>query len=275
MVVVDVRIRTEGGTVSSVAGWLRGLNGVVDVSEDLASGFITSKVEAGSLAEIVGGVLKDLKADKRVLEATIVFPDELMRRETSWFSVISYIVYPILWILPSVPTLFGWKSMDFLLSVPVIDVPFPIIISVWGLVIVLQIFAFASTRLRLNEGGCKDVENTAVLITKGPYSVVRHPHTIAGLAVIVLLPVMLSILIRYTVLSVVGQVLIFAIVTGIQVPKEEEFNLKKWDGEYETYMQEVPRFNMILGLLKRSKRAREHRLEKNMEDVAASVGQAV
>jgi protein-S-isoprenylcysteine O-methyltransferase Ste14 len=268
MVVVDVRIRTEGGTVSSVADWVRGLRGVVDVDEDLASGYITSRVEAGSLAEVVD-VLEDVKADKRVLEATIVFPDEFTRRGTSWFSVISYILYPILWIFPSVPILFGWRSMDFLLSVPAIVVPFPVVASAWGLVVVLQLFAFFSSRLRLNDGGCKDMENTAVLITKGPYSVVRHPHTIGGLAVIVLLPVMLSMFVRYTVLSVVGQVLIFAIVTVIQVPKEEEFNLKKWDGAYETYMREVPRFNMVLGLLRRSKRIREQRREEKREHATA------
>lgn len=273
MVVVDVRIRTEGGSVSSVADWVRGLRGVVDVDEDLASGYITSRVDVDSLAEVVD-VLEDVKADKRVLEATIVFPDEFTRRGTSWFSVISYIVYPILWILPSVPTLFGWTSMDFLLSVPVIGLPFPVVASAWGIVVVLQLFAIPSNRLRLNDGGCKDMENTAVLITKGPYSVVRHPHTIGGLAIIVLLPVMLSMFIRYTVLSVVGQILILAIVTGIQVPKEEEFNLKKWDGAYETYMREVPRFNIVLGLLRRSKRMREHRRDKKADDVTAPHGQA-
>jgi protein-S-isoprenylcysteine O-methyltransferase Ste14 len=272
MVVVDVKIRTEEGMVSSVAGWVRSLRGVVDVGEDLASGYVTSRVEAGSLTEVVDGVLNEVKADKRVLEATIVFPDELTRRETSWFSVISYGVYPLLWILPSTPLLFGWSGVDFLLSVPVITVPFPAVASAWGLALLLQLLAFSSNRLRLNEGGCKDSENTAVLITKGPYSVVRHPHTIGGLAVIVLLPVMLSIFIRYTVLSVVGQVLILAVVTGIQVPREEEFSLKKWDGAYETYMREVPRFNIVLGLLRRFKRIRS---EKHGEGLTASVDQAV
>ena len=251
MVVIEVRIQTAEGAVNSVAEYTRSLRGVVEASEDIGGGHVIAKVEAEDLDEVTRGVLKEIREAEGVVDARVILPEEFIRGGTGWFSFIMYIVYPLLWILPSASRLFGWQSLGFFEGVPSIEVPLFVIPLALGLVVALQGLAVYANYLRVREGGCQNSEDTALLITRGPYSVVRHPSLLGGLALILLLPVILSGIVRYTVLTALGQMLVLAIVVVVQVPREEEFSQRKWGEAYEAYVREVPRFNIVLGLWRR------------------------
>jgi protein-S-isoprenylcysteine O-methyltransferase Ste14 len=246
MVVIEVKIQTVEGAVSSVAGRVRTLADVQEASENI-DGYVVAKVEGANLDEVARTVLKRIRGIEGVAEVQVLLPEEFVRRGTGWFSIMTYVVYPLLWILPSAPFLFGWQILGFLKGVPSIDVPLSAIPLALASVIALQILAIYANYLRVREGGCQNSENTAVLITRGPYSVVRHPSTVGGLALILLLPVILSGIVRYTVLTALGQVLVLVLVVAVQVPSEEEFSCRKWGEAYEAYKREVPRLNIVLG----------------------------
>jgi len=257
MMVIDVKVQTAEGAASYVAKRIQGMKGVLEASEDIGGGYVVAKVEAKNLDEATRSVLKEIQGVEGVVGVQVLLPEEFVRGGTGWFSIITYIVYPLLWILPSASSLLGLRILDFLTAVPSIEVPLFVILLALGLVIVLQALAIYSNYIRVGEGGCQSSENTAVLITWGPYSVVRHPSTLGGLAFILLLPVILSGVVRYTFLTVLGQVLVSAIVVAVQVPKEEEFSLRKWGETYEAYKRDVPRFNILLGLWRLARRRRE------------------
>jgi protein-S-isoprenylcysteine O-methyltransferase Ste14 len=250
MAVFQVRVQTGEGRAHYVAEKLRNLTGIVEATDDRGGRNISAKVESKDL-HTVASVLENIRGVEGVVDAEIVLPMELTRRGTNsphWFSAVTYIVYPLLWILPSATSLFGWTSFGFLASIPSIELPSSAVLLALGTMIILQGPAIYANYLRVKDGGCQDQEDTAVLITRGPYSIVRHPSTIGGLALILLLPMILNGILRYTALAMLGQVLIFAIVVAVQVPTEEEFSSKKWGQAYLNYERSVPRFNILLGL---------------------------
>ena len=106
--------------------------------------------------------------------------------------------------------------------------------------------------LRAKQGGCgwKGESETIMLVTGGIYSVVRHPAHLFSWLILFSLIVSLSMWLIFTFLSVIGIILVFV---GFYLSsiEEEELNLLKWDEGYRLYMEEVPRFNVILGLLRR------------------------
>jgi len=258
MVVIEVKIQTAQGAASHVVEHTRSLRGVVEASEDIGGEYVIAKVEGEDLDEVTRGVLKEILEAEGVVDARVMLPEEFMRGGTGWFSFMMYIVYPLLWILPSASQLFGWQSLGFLAGVPSIEVPLFVIPLALGLVTALQGLAVYANYLRVREGGCQSSEETALLITKGPYAVVRHPSTLGGLALILLLPLILSGVVRYTVLTALGQILVLALVVWVQVPKEEEFSHRKWGEAYEAYKRDVPRFNVILGLWRLRGRRASH-----------------
>jgi len=255
MGVIEVKVETVEGAMSSVAERVRSLKGVLEAGEDSGRGCVIARVEAKNLDEATRNTLKDIRGIEGVVEAQVLLPEEFIRRGgAGWFIIITYIMYLLMWILPSASSLFGWQSLEFLAGVPSLEVPLLAIPLALGLVIAFQGLAIYANYLRVREGGCQDSENTAILITGGPYSVVRHPSVLGGLALILLLPVILSGIVRYTVLTVLGQILVLTLVVAVQVPREEEFSLRKWGEAYEAYKRKVPRFNILLGLWRLSQR---------------------
>ena len=109
-----------------------------------------------------------------------------------------------------------------------------------------------ATFLRATKGGCgwKGESETIMLVTDGIYSVVRQPAHLSYGLILLSLTISLSEWWPFTFLSVMGNMLIFAGFYYLSI-EEEELNLLKWGDDYRQYMGEVPRFNFVLGLLRR------------------------
>ncbi len=106
--------------------------------------------------------------------------------------------------------------------------------------------------LRATKGGCgwKGESETIMLVTDGIYGVVRQPAHLSYGLILLSLTIGLSEWLPFTFLSVMGNLLVFVGFYYLSI-EEEELNLLKWGDDYRQYMGEVPRFNFILGLLRR------------------------
>ena len=86
---------------------------------------------------------------------------------------------------------------------------------------------------------------TTKLVTTGIYSVIRHPQYLAG---IFLSLAFILVSQHWTVLVLGVPVIIIFYIGGVD---EDRFVVKKFGKEYEDYMKRVPRFNFILGIIRR------------------------
>jgi protein-S-isoprenylcysteine O-methyltransferase Ste14 len=180
--------------------------------------------------------------------------DELIGAGLDFFRVVrlkywlasAFIVWVLFCSLPSIAQFAHWESLGFLLNLYVIRFPGIVAWIAGGLSIAAIPLQFTE-RLRVNRGGCRDEHHTVILIKEGLFGVVRNPEYTFHICLYVLLPIALSFLLRYTILSIIGTVL--AISSYVLLAKREEaFNIAKWGDEYRRYMREVPRFNILLGL---------------------------
>jgi len=139
--------------------------------------------------------------------------------------------------------------LHLLLQLPRIIFP-QIIIYLTVAVFVISVLIMAhAAYLRAKKGGCgwKGESETIMLVTGGIYSVVRHPaHLCSGL-ILLSITISLSKWLPFTLISVVGNILVFVGFYYSSI-EEEKLNLLKWGNEYRQYMEEVPRFNFILGM---------------------------
>jgi len=164
--------------------------------------------------------------------------------------------------LGNVPSLASFAErlafLRLILQLPRLSFP-QTVIYLAIIVFVISLVAMAhAAHLRAKKGGCgwKGESETIMLVTEGAYSVVRHPaHLCSGL-ILLSATIGLSNWIPFTPLSVIGNILVFM---GFHYSstEEEELNLMKWGSKYRRYMNEVPRFNFLLGMWRRSKREQE------------------
>jgi protein-S-isoprenylcysteine O-methyltransferase Ste14 len=87
--------------------------------------------------------------------------------------------------------------------------------------------------------------HTQQLVDKGIYSIVRHPQYLAG----IFLSIGLFLIAPYWVSLVLGVMNIVQYVHG--AIDEEKGLLEKFGQQYKNYQQEVPRFNLLWGVVKR------------------------
>jgi len=114
--------------------------------------------------------------------------------------------------------------------------------------LIASIFLSAwSTYFRVKKGGLNSEDNTIILLKDGPYNMIRHPTEFAFTVFLVTIPICLSKYVPFTILSIIGCVIIIASTYYLNV-KEEKLNLRKWGDEYRQYMKDVPRWNIIKGL---------------------------
>jgi protein-S-isoprenylcysteine O-methyltransferase Ste14 len=117
-----------------------------------------------------------------------------------------------------------------------------------GVGILLIILAMATLRRKGNLQERGDFTSTTVVVKRGVYSVVRHP-------------LYLGWLLTYPAAMLVSQhwlIVIFGVLGIISIDHitrmADEQLVKEFGVDYETYMQEVPRLNILLGIVRKLKR---------------------
>ena len=87
--------------------------------------------------------------------------------------------------------------------------------------------------------------DTTALVDRGIYSIVRHPQYLAGMLISIAAP-----LITWHWLVVALGIASLGLYWW-SAGQEEEDNLEKFGAAYRDYQQRVPRFNFILGLIRK------------------------
>lgn len=91
----------------------------------------------------------------------------------------------------------------------------------------------------------KSFVNTTCLVKTGIYAVVRHPQYTGGIYAIFLTTFLWYPHWLFGVLGVIG-----AVVTYMGCREEDQRLIKKFGDDYITYMNEVPRMNFVLGIIR-------------------------
>jgi len=177
--------------------------------------------------------------------------------EETWKDFIGYVVWGILCFLPAAAKGVGIGVLSFLAQLPTIE--FPAIVIYLSIVLFIAAIPLVAwfTYFNTKKGGCHSEDHTVILLKSGPYAVVRHPGTVSFTAFFVTIPIILSGVAPFTILSVIAIVEIIAYNYYECVVEERTLNIPKWGDEYRQYMKEVPRFNILLGIwrwIKKKKR---------------------
>lgn len=147
--------------------------------------------------------------------------------------------------LPFLAKITGLQPLSLLTRLPSITFPPIMIYATVVITVFVNTLAIYAMYLRKKKGGTHSEDEPIILIKEGPYAIMRH--TILGMAL--LLPtftIVASKVIPFTVLSVIGNAL-FLTAFYYESKGEDELNVLKWGDEYRKYIEEVPRFNFIVG----------------------------
>ena len=116
----------------------------------------------------------------------------------------------------------------------------------WGVLMLSGIFGWFpifTFRKRGNVKG-RGYIHTTVLVDSGIYGIVRHPQYLAG----VLMSIALPMITQHCLVVVLG--LIAAIAYYTDTFYEEKACIEKFGDDYRHYMEQVPRMNFVLGIMR-------------------------
>lgn len=169
---------------------------------------------------------------------------------------LSVITGILLCFLPFIAKQTGLKFLSFFAQLPSITFPPIVIYLVVAIVLFINALGFYGMYLRIKKGGTRDEDEPIILIREGPYAIMRHPNDFGLPLFFLVFTVAASELIPFTVLSIVGNILFFIGSAYYVTVGEDELNVLKWGDEYKKYIEEVPRFNFILGIWRWVRRKR-------------------
>ena len=196
-------------------------NKVKDLVEKLQKGEITSKETLKKLKErkLTEGTWGKWKWEGRALN-------------------ILWIVYFVLWL----PLNFKFSAQLLVIHFPAILIYISIVLLAIGTFFLVWSVYYHRTR-----GGLEKLDEAIILYKEGAYCIIRHPQAFGFIMWPILLPVILSPYVPFTILSVVAIItMIVYLYYGCYL--EEKLDIEKWGDKYRQYMKEVPRFNFIKGL---------------------------
>jgi len=177
---------------------------------------------------------------------------ELKYRTPLW-NYIGCAAWAVLCFLPTIAKHSGLGILSFFAQLSTIKFPSIVIYLSIAPFIAAIPPAISSMRYRIRRGGCHSEDDTVILLKSGLYRIVRHPTDAAFTIFFITLPIILSQYIPFTILSIIGLILIIALNYYTSVD-EEKLNIKKWGDEYRQYMKEVPRWNVIRGFMESKER---------------------
>lgn len=129
-------------------------------------------------------------------------------------------------------------------------------------IVLLASHVVLRTRGQVAKGG--SYLATTVLVNSGVYGIVRHPIYLSFMVMAVAL-VFLAQITAGVILGVISLGLIYMMMLG-----EEQFNLRKFGDEYQAYMQEVPRLNLIVGVVRAIVRSSQVKREQGKHGVPST-----
>jgi len=223
---------------------------------DLVRRFFGKEVRMVKKEEKKEGMVRDLIEKKKRGEITSKEAyKEIYRRglqhgkDSSQITVLTMLVGGILCFITLIAKITHLPMLEPLTQLPAISFP-PIIRYSAVIFILLSIIVmFHTAFLRAKKGGCgwKGESETIMLVADGAYGIVRHPAHLCCVVILLSFTLILSEGVPFTILAVIGNILVFAAFYYSSI-EEEELNILKWGDEYRQYMKEVPRFNFILGI---------------------------
>ena len=168
--------------------------------------------------------------------------------EETWKDFIGSVVWGVLCFLPGFAKMTDLGILSFFVQLPSMEFsPIVIYLSIAIFITAIPLVAWF-TYFNIKKGGCHSEDHTVILLKSGPYGIVRHPGTVSFTAFFVTIPIILSGVIPFTILSVIAIVEIIATNYYLCVWEEKTLDIPKWGDEYRIYMKEVPRWNFIKGL---------------------------
>jgi len=158
----------------------------------------------------------------------------------------------ILYALPTFAYHAAIEELRFFAELQVIKFPLSAIIVCIALLIPIAYMDRCAYRLRRKKGGLEGAghaeEWTLNFIREGPYKIIRNPTYFALVSYFILGTIIFSFILRFTMLTILGDILLIIMVNLTAKYADEPLGIIKWGDEYRQYMKEVPRFNFILGL---------------------------
>jgi len=177
----------------------------------------------------------------------------LGHKET-WKDFIGFLLWGVLCFLPGFAKQTNLEILGFFAQLPSIEFPpIAIYISI-ALFIAMILLAVIHYYLNSKKGGCGSEDHTVILLKNSLYRVVRHPGVLSWMFAFIAITVAISNYMPFTILSVLGNIVLVVFNYWGCLIEEKELNLKKWGDEYRQYMKEVPRWNFIKGLWNLRKR---------------------
>jgi protein-S-isoprenylcysteine O-methyltransferase Ste14 len=125
-----------------------------------------------------------------------------------------------------------------------------------GMVLVMAPIVMFPRRGGVPKG--KSFVHTSKLVDTGIYALVRHPQYLGGILAIFVATLLFYPHWLFVVLGIPGAVILY------WGTKEEEKRLiERFGGEYQDYMQRVPRMNLILGIIRQWRRRKPEKVKKS------------
>lgn len=146
-------------------------------------------------------------------------------------------VYSALMVLPIILVFIFYNYMGLYL----------LVYAGWTVLAIALMLEFLAGHEFQKKGGVprgKHLVHTTMLVDSGIYAIIRHPQGL-GFILFVLAPVLMSQHWLSIISGVTGSVLFY-----LDVRKEEQSNIEKFGDDYKRYMQEVPRMNLLLGVIR-------------------------
>jgi protein-S-isoprenylcysteine O-methyltransferase Ste14 len=117
----------------------------------------------------------------------------------------------------------------------------------WGIWVLSAIFGIAPIFILRRRGGVakgKSYVETTHLVDISLYAIVRHPQYLAG----ILFNLSMMLLAQHWLVILLGVISAVLIYADIQAADRE--GIEKFGDEYRLYMQRVPQFNFLLGMVR-------------------------
>ena len=202
----------------------------------------------GEVEDLIDKLKKEEITSKEIIKTL----DERKLSEKAIFKggAWGYLIWIVLCFSSALAKYTQWKYISFLNSVPSFEIPNILIYISIAFFISAIILTVWSSQYNIRKGGAHSEDYTIILFKNGPYRLLRHPSHLAWSVFFITIPIMLSKWVPFTILCIIGIIAMVSLHYYGSIIEERRLNLRKWGDDYRLYMKEVPRWNIVLGLVR-------------------------